>query len=63
VRIHCRFNILASLAADFISADYPYLRQITQCAADLVIDPSLERRYCDDEPSFAFDVDRVFCAA
>jgi hypothetical protein len=35
---------LASLAADFISVDYPYLRQITECAADLVIDPLLERR-------------------
>jgi|ERR1700722_640211 len=44
VRIHCRFNILAPLVADFISADYPYLRQITECAADLVIG-SLERRF------------------
>jgi hypothetical protein len=35
---------LAPLAADFISADYPYLRQITECASYLVIDPSLERR-------------------
>ena len=34
-RIHCRFNILAPLAADFISANYPYLRQITECAADM----------------------------
>jgi hypothetical protein len=34
--IHCRFNILAPLAADFISADYPYLRQITECAVDLI---------------------------
>ena len=34
--IHFRFNILAQLAADFISADYPYLRQITECAADLI---------------------------
>jgi len=25
VRIHCCFNTLAPLAADFISADYPYL--------------------------------------
>jgi hypothetical protein len=41
-RIHCRFNILAPLAADFISADYPYLRRIAECAADLVI-RSLER--------------------
>ena len=30
------FNMLAPLAAEFISADYPYLRQITECAADLV---------------------------
>jgi hypothetical protein len=44
VRIHCHFNILALLVADFISADYPYLRQITECAADLVIG-SLERRF------------------
>jgi hypothetical protein len=35
---------LAPLAADFISADYPYLRQITECAADLVIG-SLEGRF------------------
>jgi hypothetical protein len=26
---------LAPLAADFISADYPFLRQITECAADM----------------------------
>jgi hypothetical protein len=38
------FQYLDPLAADFISADYPYLCQITECAADLVIDPSLERR-------------------
>jgi hypothetical protein len=44
VRIHCRFNILAPLVADFISADYPYLRQITECPADLLIG-SLERRF------------------
>ena len=44
MRIHCHFNILAPLVADFISADYPYLRQITECAADLVIG-SLERRF------------------
>ena len=44
VRIHCHFNILAPLAADFISADYPYLRQIRECAADLVIG-LLERRF------------------
>jgi hypothetical protein len=44
VRIHCRFNILAPLVTDFIYADYPYLRQITECAADLVIG-SLERRF------------------
>jgi hypothetical protein len=58
VRIHCHFNILALLVADFISADYPYLRQITECAADLVIG-SLERRFLRwFEPPFAFDVDR-----
>ena len=34
VRIHFRFNILTPIAADFISADYPYLREITECAAD-----------------------------
>jgi hypothetical protein len=34
-RIHCCFNTLAPAAADSISADYPYLRQITECAADL----------------------------
>jgi hypothetical protein len=52
VRIHCRFNILAPLVADFISADYPYLRQITECAADLVIG-SLERRFfATYEPPF-----------
>jgi hypothetical protein len=39
-----RINARA-LAADFTSADYPYLRQITECAADWVIDPSLERRF------------------
>jgi hypothetical protein len=44
VRIHCRFNSLAPLVADLISADYPYLRQITECAADLVVG-SLERRF------------------
>ena len=38
------FNILAPLAADLISADYPKLRQITECAADLMID-SRERRF------------------
>ena len=43
-RIRCRFNILAPLAADLISADYPNLRQITECAADLMIG-SLERRF------------------
>jgi hypothetical protein len=31
----CGFNTLVPLAADFISANYPYLRQITKCAADL----------------------------
>jgi hypothetical protein len=31
---------LPSFAADFISADYSYLRQITECAADLVSDQS-----------------------
>jgi|HubBroStandDraft_5_1064220.scaffolds.fasta_scaffold82205_2 hypothetical protein len=34
VRIHFRFNTLTPIAADFISADYPYLREITECAAD-----------------------------
>jgi hypothetical protein len=29
-----------------------------ECAADLVIDRSLKDAYCDDEPPFAFDVDR-----
>ena len=32
MRIHCHFNILAPLVADFISADYPYLRHITECS-------------------------------
>jgi len=36
VRIHCIFNNLDSFAADFISASFCYLRQITECAADLV---------------------------
>jgi hypothetical protein len=35
-RIRCRFNTLAPLAADLISSGYPYLLQITECAADLV---------------------------
>ena len=30
------FQYDGPLAADLISADYPYLRQITECAADLV---------------------------
>jgi hypothetical protein len=46
VRIHCLFNILAPLAADFISANYPYLRQITECAADMkfVMSPQTIKR-------------------
>jgi hypothetical protein len=36
VRIHCIFNNLDSFAADFISASFCYLRQITGRAADLV---------------------------
>jgi hypothetical protein len=35
---------LAPLAADLTSADYPNLRQITECATDLMIG-SLERRF------------------
>jgi hypothetical protein len=58
VRIYCHFNILAPLAADFIFADYPYLRQITECAADLVIG-SLERRFLRRMSHRShFDVDR-----
>ena len=40
------FQYLGPFEADFISADYPYLRQITECAADLVIG-SLENVSCD----------------
>ena len=36
MRIHCIFNNLDSFAADFISAGFFYLRQITECAADLI---------------------------
>jgi hypothetical protein len=36
VRINCIFNNLDSFAADFISASFRYLREITECAADLV---------------------------
>jgi hypothetical protein len=47
-RIHCRFNILVPIAADFISANYPYLhlRQITECAADMkfVVSPQTIKR-------------------
>jgi hypothetical protein len=35
-RIHFIFNTLDSFAADFIRAGFSYLRQITECAADLV---------------------------
>jgi hypothetical protein len=38
VRIHFRFKILHPFAADSTAADSPYLRQITECAADLVSD-------------------------
>jgi hypothetical protein len=31
------FQYLGPFEADFISADYPYLRQITECAADSTI--------------------------
>jgi hypothetical protein len=34
-RIQFRFNILVQLAADFISANYPYLRKITEYAGDM----------------------------
>jgi hypothetical protein len=51
VGIHCRFNILAPLVADFISADYPYLRQLTECAADLAIG-SLEDVPATYQPPF-----------
>jgi hypothetical protein len=37
LRVHCIFNSLPPLAAGLISADYRYLRQITECAEDLVI--------------------------
>jgi hypothetical protein len=45
-RSHCLFNILASLAADSISVNYPYLRQITECAADMkfVVSPQTIKR-------------------
>jgi hypothetical protein len=36
VRIYGIVNNLDSFAADFISAGFPYLRQITECVADLV---------------------------
>jgi hypothetical protein len=36
VRIHFIFNNLKSLEADFITHGFCYLRQITECAADLV---------------------------
>ena len=42
--ILCLFNSLTPLAADLISADYPNLRQITECAADLMIG-SLEKTF------------------
>ena len=38
------FQYLGSACGGLISADYPYLRQTTECAADLVIG-SLERRF------------------
>src|SRR5271165_5784605 len=46
VRIHFRFKILHSFAADSPTADSPYLRQITECAADLVSNQVLRWRKC-----------------
>jgi hypothetical protein len=37
VRIHFIFNNLDLFAADSISASFCYLRQITECAADLIL--------------------------
>ena len=59
MRVHFHFNILAPLAADSISADYPYLRQITECAADLV--STLSELSCERDIRRDIANERVTC--
>lgn len=61
-RIHLSFNSLARLAADFISIDYPHLRHITECGADLVIDqdPRCVERLCCIVPKRGLFAVQVF---
>jgi hypothetical protein len=55
-RIYCCFNTLAPLAADFISANYPYLRQITASAADMKLVVSQQTIKRESTPVDAADV-------